>query len=80
VPALGRLENPVGMGFLGLLPAGCALFASGTMGCCLSSSLHLAIELPPFLLRPPQLLDCGRQIEEVNRNDRRSRTKISISD
>lgn len=38
------------------------------------------IELPPLLLRPAELLYRRGEIEEVDRDDRSSRTQIRIAD
>ena len=41
---------------------------------------HLALELPPFLLGPPQLLDGGRKIQEVNRHYVGARPEVGVPD
>jgi hypothetical protein len=41
---------------------------------------QLLIELPPLLLGPPQLFDCGRQVQKMDRNDGGPRPEIGVSD
>ncbi|MBA3432253.1 MAG: hypothetical protein H0U16_12340 [Actinobacteria bacterium] len=38
------------------------------------------VQLPPFLLGPPQLLDRRRQVQEVNGDDRCPGAKVGIAD
>jgi hypothetical protein len=41
---------------------------------------ELLIELPPLLLGPPQLFDCGRQVQKMDRDDRGPRPEVGVSD
>jgi len=40
----------------------------------------LAVELPPLLLGPPELLDRGGEVEEVHGNDGGTRAQIGVPD
>nr|MBA2599771.1 hypothetical protein [Actinomycetota bacterium] len=41
---------------------------------------HLALELPPLLLSPPQFLDGSRKVQEVNRHDVGARPEVGVPD
>ena len=62
--------NELRIGILGVLFVD---FVRGGFG-------HLLIELAPFLLGPSELLDRGREVEEVNRNDRGTGPEVGVSD
>lgn len=41
---------------------------------------HFLVELAPLLLGPPELLDRGREIEEVDRDDRGTGAQVGVAD
>src|SRR5436190_1445410 len=44
------------------------------------SLLELTVQLSPLLLRPAQLLHCGRQIEEMDGDDRCPGPQVGVAD
>ncbi len=65
-----------------LIPLGRPLEEGVAAGltCCGRGLRHLIVELAPLLLGPSELLRRRREIEEVDRNDRRSGPQIGIPD
>lgn len=55
-------------------------FIGDRRGMALAALLDLPVQFAPLLLGPAQLLDRGREIEEVNGHDRRPGAQVCVAD
>jgi hypothetical protein len=57
-----------------------AIFVFRQPGARLPAVCDLLVEIAPLFLGPPKLLDCRREVEEMDRDYRSAGTQVGISD